>query len=44
MGNRTLTSLEHVVALGGGHGLGRVMSCLNGLGIADIDRRGHHHG
>ena len=32
MGNRTLTSLEHVVALGGGHGLGRVMSCLNGLG------------
>ncbi|HCM62563.1 MAG TPA: hypothetical protein DIT05_08470 [Morganella sp. (in: Bacteria)] len=32
MENRTLTSLEHVVALGGGHGLGRVMSCLNVLG------------
>lgn len=32
MESRTLTSLEHVVALGGGHGLGRVMSCLNVLG------------
>ncbi|WP_347253041.1 uridine diphosphate-N-acetylglucosamine-binding protein YvcK [Leminorella grimontii] len=32
MRNRTLGSLEHVVSLGGGHGLGRVMSALSSLG------------
>ncbi|MCD1126344.1 uridine diphosphate-N-acetylglucosamine-binding protein YvcK [Jinshanibacter sp. LJY008] len=32
MRNRTLNDLEHVVALGGGHGLGRVMSALSPLG------------
>lgn len=32
MHNRTLSDLEHVVALGGGHGLGRVMSALSSLG------------
>lgn len=32
MRNRTLADLEHVVALGGGHGLGRVMSALSFLG------------
>lgn len=32
MSNRTLRDLEHVVALGGGHGLGRVMSALSPLG------------
>ncbi|AWH87624.1 uridine diphosphate-N-acetylglucosamine-binding protein YvcK [Limnobaculum parvum] len=32
MRNRTLSDLEHVVALGGGHGLGRVMSALSPLG------------
>ncbi|AKJ41959.1 gluconeogenesis factor YvcK family protein [Pragia fontium] len=31
MRNRTLSDLEHVVALGGGHGLGRVMSALSSL-------------
>ncbi len=30
--NRTLTDLDRVVALGGGHGLGRVMSSLSSLG------------
>ncbi|WJY13590.1 uridine diphosphate-N-acetylglucosamine-binding protein YvcK [Pectobacteriaceae bacterium CE90] len=32
MSNRTLTDLDRVVALGGGHGLGRVMSSLSFLG------------
>ncbi|MBJ3816591.1 uridine diphosphate-N-acetylglucosamine-binding protein YvcK [Shimwellia pseudoproteus] len=32
MGNRTLSDLNQVVALGGGHGLGRVMSALSFLG------------
>ncbi|QIZ51576.1 uridine diphosphate-N-acetylglucosamine-binding protein YvcK [Dickeya zeae] len=32
MGNRTLAELGSVVALGGGHGLGRVMSSLSFLG------------
>ncbi len=32
MMNRTLTDLDRVVALGGGHGLGRVMSALSSLG------------
>ncbi|WP_016583279.1 2-phospho-L-lactate transferase CofD family protein, partial [Yersinia pestis] len=32
MRNRTLADLERVVALGGGHGLGRVMSSLSSLG------------
>lgn len=32
MHNRTLSDLKHVVALGGGHGLGRVMSALSSLG------------
>ncbi|MGD8106744.1 gluconeogenesis factor YvcK family protein [Pantoea sp. FN0302] len=32
MRNRTLTDLDRVVALGGGHGLGRVMSALASLG------------
>lgn len=32
MGNRTLAELDRVVALGGGHGLGRVMSSLSFLG------------
>lgn len=32
MRNRTLADLDRVVALGGGHGLGRVMSCLSSLG------------
>lgn len=32
MQNRTLSTLNSVVALGGGHGLGRVMSCLTDLG------------
>ncbi|UBX47954.1 uridine diphosphate-N-acetylglucosamine-binding protein YvcK [Providencia alcalifaciens] len=32
MPNRSLTNLNHVVALGGGHGLGRVMSSLSSLG------------
>lgn len=32
MRSRTLNDLEHVVALGGGHGLGRVMSALSTLG------------
>lgn len=32
MRNRTLTDLDRVVALGGGHGLGRVMSALSPLG------------
>lgn len=30
--NRTLADLDRVVALGGGHGLGRVMSALSPLG------------
>lgn len=32
MRNRMLADLDHVVALGGGHGLGRVMSSLSFLG------------
>ncbi|WP_448623214.1 gluconeogenesis factor YvcK family protein [Dickeya fangzhongdai] len=32
MGNRTLAELDRMVALGGGHGLGRVMSSLSFLG------------
>ncbi len=32
MRNRTLADLDRVVALGGGHGLGRVMSSLASLG------------
>lgn len=32
MRNRTLSDLDRVVALGGGHGLGRVMSSLSSLG------------
>ncbi|EPL9570416.1 gluconeogenesis factor YvcK family protein [Providencia rettgeri] len=32
MPNSSLASLKHVVALGGGHGLGRVMSSLSSLG------------
>ena len=32
MRNRTLADLDRVVALGGGHGLGRVMSALSSLG------------
>lgn len=32
MRNRTLSDLDRVVALGGGHGLGRVMSALSPLG------------
>ncbi|MFP9227989.1 uridine diphosphate-N-acetylglucosamine-binding protein YvcK [Pectobacterium cacticida] len=32
MHNRTLADLDRVVALGGGHGLGRVMSSLSSLG------------
>lgn len=32
MRNRTLADLDRVVALGGGHGLGRVMSALSPLG------------
>lgn len=32
MGNPTLAELNHVVALGGGHGLGRAMSALSTLG------------
>ncbi|KAB8313082.1 uridine diphosphate-N-acetylglucosamine-binding protein YvcK [Erwinia endophytica] len=32
MRNRTLADLDRVVALGGGHGLGRVMSALSALG------------
>ncbi|WP_431223212.1 uridine diphosphate-N-acetylglucosamine-binding protein YvcK [Serratia sp. L9] len=32
MRNRTLADLDRVVALGGGHGLGRVMSSLSSLG------------
>ena len=32
MPNRSLTNLNHVVALGGGHGLGRVISSLSSLG------------
>ena len=32
MRNRTLADLDRVVALGGGHGLGRVMSSLSLLG------------
>lgn len=32
MRNRTLADLDCVVALGGGHGLGRVMSALCSLG------------
>ncbi|CDG87769.1 uridine diphosphate-N-acetylglucosamine-binding protein YvcK [Xenorhabdus bovienii] len=32
MRNRTLDDLDRVVALGGGHGLGRVMSSLSSLG------------
>lgn len=32
MRNRTLMDLDRVVALGGGHGLGRVMSSLSSLG------------
>lgn len=30
--NRTLADLDRVVAIGGGHGLGRVMSSLSFLG------------
>lgn len=30
--NRTLADLDRVVAIGGGHGLGRVMSSLSSLG------------
>ncbi len=29
--NNTLDQLDHVVAIGGGHGLGRVLSALNHL-------------
>ncbi len=32
MRNRTLADLDRVVAIGGGHGLGRVMSALSSLG------------
>ena len=32
MRNRTFADLDRVVALGGGHGLGRVMSSLSSLG------------
>ncbi|KYP97007.1 hypothetical protein BG74_06275, partial [Sodalis-like endosymbiont of Proechinophthirus fluctus] len=32
MHNRTLADLDQVVTLGGGHGLGRVMSALSFLG------------
>ncbi|GAB1441132.1 hypothetical protein MASR2M36_39170 [Providencia sp.] len=32
MPNCSLADLQHVVALGGGHGLGRVMSSLSSLG------------
>ena len=32
MRNRTLADLDRVVALGGGHGLGRVLSSLSSLG------------
>ncbi len=32
MPNCSLADLKHVVALGGGHGLGRVMSSLSSLG------------
>ncbi|MEQ5261465.1 2-phospho-L-lactate transferase CofD family protein, partial [Morganella morganii] len=32
MRNRTLSDLDRVVALGGGHGLGRVLSALSYLG------------
>ena len=32
MRNRTPADLDRVVALGGGHGLGRVMSALSSLG------------
>lgn len=32
MRNRTLADLDRIVALGGGHGLGRVMSSLSSLG------------
>lgn len=32
MRNRTLADLDRIVALGGGHGLGRVMSALSSLG------------
>lgn len=32
MPNSSLTDFRHVVALGGGHGLGRVMSSLSSLG------------
>ncbi len=38
--NRTLADLDRVVALGGGHGLGRVMSALAPLGSR---LTGHHH-
>ncbi|MCL7652617.1 hypothetical protein M8371_25025, partial [Klebsiella pneumoniae] len=32
MRNRTFADLDRVVALGGGHGLGRVMSSLSSIG------------
>lgn len=34
MRNRTLSDLDRVVALGGGHGLGRVLSALSYLALA----------
>lgn len=39
MRNRTFADLDRVVALGGGHGLGRVMSSLSSLGLAPDGHR-----
>ncbi len=38
MRTRTFADLDRVVALGGGHGLGRVMSSLSSLGSRPPDR------
>ena len=42
MRNRTFADLDRVVALGGGHGLGRVMSSLSSLNRADQTCRRRH--
>ncbi len=48
MRNRTFADLDRVVALGGGHGLGRVMSSLSSLGsrltgiVTTTDNGGFH--
>lgn len=42
MRNRTLADLDRVVALGGGHGLGRVLSSLSSIRFAP-DRHCDYH-